>query len=115
MGLKYPQDDYLVYDVIYTYTHESLFVVHQVVEDGYEFFAKRQLVTLFSAPNYCGEFDNAGGMMSVDESLMCAFQVGFSNLCLLLCSCVPIWLSVFFCVIFFPFKTRQIINLVLFL
>jgi serine/threonine-protein phosphatase PP1 catalytic subunit len=27
----------------------------QVVEDGYEFFAKRQLVTLFSAPNYCGE------------------------------------------------------------
>lgn len=29
---------------------------HQVVEDGYEFFAKRQLVTLFSAPNYCGKF-----------------------------------------------------------
>lgn len=47
----------------------------EVVEDGYEFFAKRQLVTLFSAPNYCGEFDNAGGMMSVDESLMCSFQV----------------------------------------
>jgi len=49
--------------------------VLQVVEDGYEFFAKRQLVTLFSAPNYCGEFDNAGGMMSVDETLMCSFQV----------------------------------------
>ena len=32
---------------------------HQVVEDGYEFFAERRLVTLFSAPNYCGEFDNA--------------------------------------------------------
>ena len=47
----------------------------QVVEDGYEFFAKRQLVTLFSAPNYCGEFDNAGGMMSVDETLMCSFQI----------------------------------------
>jgi hypothetical protein len=48
-----------------------------VVEDGYEFFAKRQLVTLFSAPNYCGEFDNAGGMMSVDETLMCSFQVSY--------------------------------------
>ncbi|KAJ3376433.1 Serine/threonine-protein phosphatase pp1, partial [Chytriomyces hyalinus] len=48
---------------------------HQVVEDGYEFFAKRQLVTLFSAPNYCGEFDNSGAMMSVDESLMCSFQI----------------------------------------
>lgn len=50
---------------------------HQVVEDGYEFFAKRQLVTLFSAPNYCGEFDNAGAMMSVDDTLMCSFQVLF--------------------------------------
>ena len=47
----------------------------EVVEDGYEFFAKRQLVTLFSAPNYCGEFDNAGAMMSVDETLMCSFQI----------------------------------------
>ncbi|MCP6508674.1 hypothetical protein NL478_28330, partial [Klebsiella pneumoniae] len=35
----------------------------------------RQLVTLFSAPNYCGEFDNAGAMMSVDETLMCSFQI----------------------------------------
>ena len=52
---------------------------HQVVEDGYEFFSKRQLVTLFSAPNYCGEFDNAGAMMSVDESLLCSFQVGRPN------------------------------------
>ncbi|KAL7253246.1 hypothetical protein ACSBR1_007722 [Camellia fascicularis] len=48
---------------------------HQVVEDGYEFFAERQLVTMFSAPNYCGEFDNAGAMMSVDENLMCSFQI----------------------------------------
>jgi len=46
---------------------------HQVVEDGYEFFCDRQLVTLFSAPNYCGEFDNSGAMMSVDESMMCSF------------------------------------------
>ena len=39
---------------------------HQVVEDGYEFFANRRLVTVFSAPNYCGEFDNTG---------FCNFQV----------------------------------------
>ena len=51
----------------------------QVVEDGYEFFAKRQLVTLFSAPNYCGEFDNAAGMMDVDENLVCSFQVWQGN------------------------------------
>lgn len=39
---------------------------HQVVEEGYEFFAKRKLITVFSAPNYCGEFNNSGAMMSVN-------------------------------------------------
>lgn len=53
----------------------SWLLMFQVVEDGYEFFAKRQLVTIFSAPNYCGEFDNAGAMMSVDDSLTCSFQI----------------------------------------
>ena len=48
---------------------------HQVVEEGYEFFADRKLVTVFSAPNYCGEFDNAGAMMTVDENLICSFQI----------------------------------------
>lgn len=48
---------------------------HQVVEDGYQFFAKRQLITIFSAPNYCNEFDNSGAVMSVDIELMCSFQI----------------------------------------
>jgi len=48
---------------------------HQVVEDGYEFFAGRQLVTIFSAPNYCREFDNAAAVMSIDENLLCSFKV----------------------------------------
>jgi len=48
---------------------------HQVVEEGFEFFAKRQLVTVFSAPNYCGEFDNAGAMLTIDTSLTCSFKV----------------------------------------
>lgn len=48
---------------------------HQVVEDGYEFFAKRRLVTIFSAPNYGGEFDNAGALLSIDESLLCSFDI----------------------------------------
>jgi serine/threonine-protein phosphatase PP1 catalytic subunit len=48
---------------------------HQVVEDGYEFFSNRQLVTVWSAPNYRGESDNVAAMMSIDESLLCSFQV----------------------------------------
>jgi len=47
----------------------------QVVEDGFEFFSNKQLVTIFSAPNYCGEFDNAGAVMTIDENLMCSFQI----------------------------------------
>nr|DAA06411.1 TPA_inf: protein phosphatase catalytic subunit 2 [Drosophila erecta] len=66
-------------DIVGKFVHRHKFDLicraHQVVEDGYEFFAKRQLITIFSAPNYCGEFDNAGAMMSVDETLMCSFYV----------------------------------------
>jgi len=78
---------------------------HQVVEDGYEFECNRKIVvrwknvtcvavglrfdywclfvcattfwvqTIFSAPHYCGEFDNAGGMMVVRDDLVCSFKV----------------------------------------
>ncbi|KAI7884284.1 Metallo-dependent phosphatase [Lichtheimia hyalospora FSU 10163] len=48
---------------------------HMVVEDGYEFFGGRSLVTVFSAPNYCGEFDNFGAIMSVSEELLCSFEL----------------------------------------
>jgi serine/threonine-protein phosphatase PP1 catalytic subunit len=43
--------------------------------DGYEFFCDRSLVTVFSAPNYCGEFDNFGAIMSVSEELLCSFEL----------------------------------------
>jgi serine/threonine-protein phosphatase PP1 catalytic subunit len=57
------------------YDFDLIVRAHQVVEDGYEFFAQRQMVTLFSAPNYCGEFDNAAALMTVKEDLMCSFQL----------------------------------------
>jgi len=47
---------------------------HQVVDDGYEFFAQRQLITIFSAPNYCGEFDNSAGIMIIDDALTCSLK-----------------------------------------
>lgn len=48
---------------------------HMVVEDGYEFFNDKLLVTVFSAPNYCGEFDNWGAVMSVNGGLLCSFEL----------------------------------------
>ena len=44
------------------------------MEDGYGFFGKnKQLVTIFSAKNYCGDFDNDAAVMNVDQNLMCKF------------------------------------------
>ena len=48
---------------------------HLVVDDGYEFFADRKLVTIFSAPNYCGMFANDGCLMRVAEDLTCGFLI----------------------------------------
>ena len=48
---------------------------HQVVEDGYEFQADRKIVTIFSAPNYCGEFDNAGSILVVSTDVVCSFKI----------------------------------------
>lgn len=48
---------------------------HQVVQDGYEFFANRRLVTIFSAPHYCGQFDNAAATMNVSDDLSCSFSI----------------------------------------
>ena len=43
------------------------------MEDGYEFFANQKFVTIFSAPNYCNEFDNDGAMLKITEDLCCSF------------------------------------------
>lgn len=46
-----------------------------MVEDGYEFFGNKNLVTVFSAPNYCDEFDNSSAILEVQEDLMCSFTI----------------------------------------
>jgi len=74
-GVSYTYGTDVVADFLAKFDFDLVVRAHQVVENGYEFFGKRQLVTVFSAPNYCGEFDNAGAVMAVDESLMCSFRI----------------------------------------
>ena len=48
---------------------------NQVVDNGYEFFANQKLITIFSAPNFRGEYDNSAAILVVDENLLCSFKV----------------------------------------
>jgi diadenosine tetraphosphatase ApaH/serine/threonine PP2A family protein phosphatase len=48
---------------------------HQVVEEGYEFFNERKLLTIFSAPNYCGEFENMGGVLKISRQMVCHIEL----------------------------------------
>lgn len=49
---------------------------HEVQQNGYKFCGEgRDIVTIFSTPDYCGECGNRGAVMSVDESLICSFHL----------------------------------------
>ena len=74
-GVSFTFNENIVNKITETLDIDLICRAHQVVEKGYEFFADRKLVTVFSAPNYCNQFDNAGGMMIVDENLICGFKI----------------------------------------
>lgn len=74
-GASYTFGQDVVVDICQKLDLDLICRAHQVVQDGYEFFANRRLVTVFSAPHYCGQFDNAGGTMSITEDMNCSFQV----------------------------------------
>lgn len=74
-GVSYTFGHDVIADFLGRHNLDLICRAHQVVEDGYEFQADRQLVTIFSAPNYCGEFDNAGAMLIVNRDLVCSFKI----------------------------------------
>ena len=74
-GVSYTFGHDIISDFLARHGLDLICRAHQVVEDGYEFQANRQLLTIFSAPNYCGEFDNAGAIMVVNADLMCSFKI----------------------------------------
>lgn len=74
-GVSYTFGHDVISDFLRRHNLDLICRAHQVVEDGYEFQADRKLVTIFSAPNYCGEFDNAGGILTVSSDLVCSFKI----------------------------------------
>ncbi|KAJ3338175.1 hypothetical protein HDU93_009910 [Gonapodya sp. JEL0774] len=65
-GVSYCFGKQVVQDFLQKNDFDLVCRAHMIVEDGYEFFGNRVLVTVFSAPNYCGEFDNNGAVMQVN-------------------------------------------------
>ncbi|KAK5448181.1 serine/threonine protein phosphatase Pzh1 [Exophiala xenobiotica] len=74
-GVSYCFGKKVIVDFLARHDFDLVCRAHMVVEDGYEFFNDRLLVTVFSAPNYCGEFDNWGAVMSVSSNLLCSFEL----------------------------------------
>lgn len=90
-GVSYCFGKRVIADFLAVHDFDLICRAHMVVEDGYEFFNDRVLVTVFSAPNvssplspdsgfanpckYCGEFDNWGAVMSVSSELLCSFEL----------------------------------------
>ncbi|KAK0406915.1 hypothetical protein QR680_018887 [Steinernema hermaphroditum] len=74
-GVSYTYGTEVVQEYVTKLNIDLIARAHQVVQDGYEFFAGRKLITIFSAPHYCGQFDNAAAVMSVDENLACSIHV----------------------------------------
>lgn len=96
-GVSYCFGKAIINDFLVRYDMDLICRAHMVVEDGYEFWNDRTLVTVFSAPNYCGgvyhyctvsgslisslliylEFDNYGACMRfvvfVQTGLQCSF------------------------------------------
>ena len=46
---------------------------HQLVNDGYTLTHDKNVVTIFSAPNYCYRCGNQAAIMEVDENLKQTF------------------------------------------
>ncbi|KAF6232029.1 hypothetical protein HO173_009866 [Letharia columbiana] len=74
-GVSYCFGKKVIMEFLQRHDFDLVCRAHMVVEDGYEFFNDRILVTVFSAPNYCGEFDNWGAVMSVSSELLCSFEL----------------------------------------
>lgn len=48
---------------------------HQLVSEGYKFTHNNKLITVFSAPNYCGNCGNDGAVMKISNKLVCSFII----------------------------------------
>jgi len=54
---------------------EMIARAHQLVQDGYKYFFDKQVVTVWSAPNFCYRCGNVGCIMELDKNLSAQFKI----------------------------------------
>lgn len=74
-GVSFEFGEDVVAQFLQRHDLQSLCRACYVGEEGYQYFAGEQLVTIFSVPNYCGEFANNGVMMLIESDLTRSFHV----------------------------------------
>ena len=66
-GISCTYSDNAVFRFLKNNNLELLCRAHQLVSDGYKFNDNNKIVTVFSAPNYCGNCGNDGAVMKKSE------------------------------------------------
>ena len=54
---------------------ETIIRAHQLCMEGYSVLFNGKIITVWSAPKYCGRFDNCASIMEVDQNLQKYFNI----------------------------------------
>ena len=74
-GVSFTYNEQVLDEFLKVNNLELVCRAHQMVNDGFKFFNNNKLITLFSAPNYCGSCGNDGAVMKINENLECSFMI----------------------------------------
>ncbi|CAF1410167.1 unnamed protein product [Adineta ricciae] len=78
-GISFSFGVNIVHEFLNRHSMDLICRGRKFLSNGYEFFADRRLVTIFSAPDYLGEFDITVPILSIDENLKCSFIFLYPN------------------------------------
>ena len=74
-GVSYTYNETAIDNFLLANNLELICRAHQAIPSGYKFFNGFKLLTVFSAPNYCGVYGNQGAVMKINDELECSFLI----------------------------------------